>query len=187
MTLSVVEVMPADLNDKIVSVGALAVLKLLVPKLAGFALTFIIVGVFWLAHHRMFNYIARSDETFLVLNLVFLIFIALMPFSIKFSVAGPYDSAAVVFYATYMAATGLCLHVIWRYATHSRRLISQSVNDGVIKENLIRTALSPTIFVLSIPAALVNVDLARAMWLSLLLATRIRVPGGARRRVNDSA
>lgn len=187
MTLSVVEVMPADLNEKILSVGALAVLKLLVPKLAGFALTFVIVGVFWLAHHRMFNYIARSDERFLVLNLVFLILIALMPFSIKFSVAGPHDTAAVVFYATYMAATGLSLHVIWRYATHSRRLIDPRVDGGVIKENLIRTAAAPAIFALSIPAALVSVDFARVLWLGLLFATRIKAPGGAQRRPDDPA
>ena len=181
MTLSVVEVMPADLNEKILSVGALAVLKLLVPKLAGFALTFFIVGVYWMGHHRIFRYIERSDEGFLVLNLVFLIFIALMPFSIKFSVAGPDDRAAVVFYATYMATTGLCLHVMWRYAMHSRRLIDPRVDGGVLKEILIRTAASPTIFALSIPVALVSVNLARVIWLSLLLAAGIKTSGGTRR------
>ncbi|MGH7210817.1 MAG: TMEM175 family protein, partial [Acetobacteraceae bacterium] len=51
------------------------------PKLFIFGLTFIIVGMSWLGHHRKFSYIGRVDSRLLWLNLVYLMTLSLIPFA----------------------------------------------------------------------------------------------------------
>ena len=49
------------------------------PRIMSFVISFTVVGIYWISHHRNFNDIRRYDNRLLVLNLVFLLFIALMP------------------------------------------------------------------------------------------------------------
>ncbi len=45
-----------------------------------FLLSFYIVGIWWTSHHRNFSKIRNSDVTLRWLNLMFLLWIALLPF-----------------------------------------------------------------------------------------------------------
>jgi uncharacterized membrane protein len=40
-----------------------------IPSIFAYALSFAVIAIYWLAHHRMFRYIRRLDATLLVLNL----------------------------------------------------------------------------------------------------------------------
>src|SRR5687767_4414582 len=44
-------------------------------------LSFAVVGRFWMAHHRIFGSVARFDTNLVVINLAYLAFIALVPFT----------------------------------------------------------------------------------------------------------
>src|SRR5215831_18592806 len=55
-------------------------LKLLIPKFLGFLLSFYLIGLYWSIHHRMFGFVTTYDRPLLLLNLIFLLFIVLMPF-----------------------------------------------------------------------------------------------------------
>ena len=50
-----------------VSIGAL---WQLLPRLATFVLSFVVVGVYWVAHHNMMHFIERVDRSLLWLNLL---------------------------------------------------------------------------------------------------------------------
>ena len=50
------------------------------PKLLSYLLSFVIVGVYWVAHHHVFHYICRVDRIALWLNLFFLMSVAFVPF-----------------------------------------------------------------------------------------------------------
>jgi hypothetical protein len=52
----------------------------LMPSLFAFALSFVILATFWLGHFRTFRAVVRSDGWLVTINLVFLFFIALLPF-----------------------------------------------------------------------------------------------------------
>jgi uncharacterized membrane protein len=49
-------------------------------KSFAFGLTFLVIGQYWLAHHRVFRHIRRYDLGLLWLNLVYLLGIAFLPF-----------------------------------------------------------------------------------------------------------
>src|SRR5580693_7349125 len=59
-------------------------LAALIPKFAGFLVSFFIIGLFWTIHHRMFGYVVNYHPKLLWLNLIFLLFIVTMPFSTSF-------------------------------------------------------------------------------------------------------
>ena len=50
------------------------------PRLFAYALSFFVIGAYWMAHQRTFHFIERYDRTLAWLNLVFLLFVALVPF-----------------------------------------------------------------------------------------------------------
>src|SRR5262245_55651504 len=55
-----------------------------------FVLTFMLAGSFWLQHHVFFHYLARATRAMALLNLVFLMFVSLLPFSTSvFAAYGP--------------------------------------------------------------------------------------------------
>src|SRR4026208_1252672 len=51
------------------------------PSYLAFAVSFLFIGISWAAHHDMFNYVRRTNHIMLILNLIFLMGIALQPFS----------------------------------------------------------------------------------------------------------
>src|SRR5437660_9370808 len=55
-------------------------LRHLGPKYFGFVLSFLVIGRYWMAHHRVFEYIKRFDMPLVWLNLAFLLLIAFLPF-----------------------------------------------------------------------------------------------------------
>jgi uncharacterized membrane protein len=87
ITLLVIEIKIPDkhemqLQEGISDKAILRALGLLIPKFIGFFVSFMLIGLYWTVHHRLFGFVTAYDRKLLLLNLVFLFFIALMPFSI---------------------------------------------------------------------------------------------------------
>ena len=73
----------------------------LLPSLGAYALSFALVGRFWVIHHRLFETLREFDGRLMAMNLVFLALIVLLPFST--ALMDHYDtepSAAAIFGAT---------------------------------------------------------------------------------------
>jgi hypothetical protein len=47
-------------------------------KILGFAISFLVIGLFWMGHHRLYRYITALDRSLIFLNLLFLI--AFLPY-----------------------------------------------------------------------------------------------------------
>src|SRR4051795_4606982 len=82
-------------------------LRDLEPELFAYALTVLVLGAFWLAHHRLFVDVPGVTERVLWLNVLYLGFIALLPFPTD--VLGSYGDLrpAVVLYAAAIGAVSL--------------------------------------------------------------------------------
>src|SRR5580765_1845424 len=50
------------------------------PEFVAYIVSFLTIGIMWVQHHRLFTVIARSNTTFAMINVVFLMFIAFVPF-----------------------------------------------------------------------------------------------------------
>jgi uncharacterized membrane protein len=50
------------------------------PSYAGYAVSFLSIGVMWINHHVVMHQIARVDRTLLMINTVFLMLVGFVPF-----------------------------------------------------------------------------------------------------------
>jgi uncharacterized membrane protein len=75
--------------------------------LFAYALSFAVIGRFWIVHHRFFGEVTGFDGRLLALNLFYLAWIVLIPFSSQ--VLGDHggDTGAIVVYAANLAAVTL--------------------------------------------------------------------------------
>jgi TMEM175 potassium channel family protein len=111
-----------------------AELRHLLPSIGVYVLTFVVVGAYWAAHHRMYRRIVRFDYMLVWLNMLVLLCVAFLPVP-NAILARYYDSPPVVlFYAASLIATSISMMLLWRYATANRRLITDDVRPQVIRE-----------------------------------------------------
>jgi uncharacterized membrane protein len=166
ITLLALEIRVPDIENK--ALLGQAIINLL-PEIFVFALCFVMVGIFWLAHYSMFRHIERSDSRFMWLCLVYLMLIAFLP--VPSATLARYGSefAGVVFFAVTLLLVGIVELMIWKYASYNRRLMRQGVSDLQIQATTWRTAYVITVFGGSILIAFVSPLLAMLSWLLLLL------------------
>jgi uncharacterized membrane protein len=103
------------------------------PEFAVYALSFLVLGVFWLVHHVLFDIIERYDTTLVWLNIVFLMFAALIPFSTGlFAEHGTTTATAVVYGVNAITVFGAGW-AIFSYATAGRRLVDADLDPDIVR------------------------------------------------------
>jgi uncharacterized membrane protein len=129
-----------------------------------YALSFAVIGRFWLVHHRFFSQVTAFDGRLIALNMFYLGWIVLIPFSSE--VLGEHGgvTAAVILYAANL--TGVVLIGMWM-AADARRAGLTSINPAAHVEQRWRSLYIAGVFLLSIPVAFVAPNLAPYMWLAL--------------------
>jgi uncharacterized membrane protein len=134
------------------------------PKLYSYALSFLVIGAYWMAHQRTFGYVVRYDRGLAWLNLLFLLFVALIPFPTE--VLGAYGGhlVAVLLYAATITIIGFLLCLLWIYISHNYRLLPKTVTTQVIRTNTWRSLTSPIVFLASIAVAFISIPAAEVMW-----------------------
>ncbi|MCB0155840.1 MAG: DUF1211 domain-containing protein, partial [Anaerolineae bacterium] len=140
------------------------------PDYLAYTLSFLVIGVFWIGHHRKFRYIQRYDGNLLFLNLLLLMAIAFTPF--PSSVLSEYGNrTATIFYALVMTVTGLLSASIWWYAAYHNRLIDPQMDVRRRHRETWPPLIVPAVFLLSIGLAFINDDLAKYSWGLIILVT----------------
>jgi uncharacterized membrane protein len=129
-----------------------------------YALSFAVIGRFWLVHHRFFGEVKAFDGRLLVLNMFYLGWIVLIPFSSEVLGEHGGQSAAVILYAANL--TGVVLTGMWM-AADARRAGLVETSAGAHREQRYRSLFIATVFLLSIPVAFVAPGLAPFVWLAL--------------------
>lgn len=160
ITLLVLNVALPVLQPGSVSTDLPSALLATVPRLFAYALSFLVIGAYWMAHQRTFHYIERYDRRLAWLNLFFLLFVALVPFPT--GVLSEYGDqlVAVILYAATLAITGLLLSVLWLYASHNHRLVAKMLSAQHIHATTLRNAVAPVVFLASIGIAFVSIPAA---------------------------
>jgi uncharacterized membrane protein len=155
------------------------------PQILSFVLSFLVIGLFWLDHHHAFQYIAAFDSVLLRLNLLFLLCVVFMPFPTAVLGTAGDTTDATVLYALSIAAAGTAASSIWWYASHDRRLLTETISARKAREDRLRGLVTPAVFLLSVPIAYGSPTLAKYSWLLVLPAAQI-IRRGSRPRPTAS-
>jgi TMEM175 potassium channel family protein len=131
-----------------------------------YALSFAIIGRFWIVHHRFFSSVVSFDARLLGLNLFYLGWIAFFPFSAQVFGDHTGDSAAIVLYAINLAGITL---VGMLMMSDARRAGLAQMSPEEARAGRSRAITIAAVFLVSIPVAIVAPHLAPLLWLALFV------------------
>jgi uncharacterized membrane protein len=140
----------------------------LLPSVGTYLLSFALVGRFWVIHHNLFGTLRSFDGTVIALNLVFLALIAIVPFSTDLFDEYSDDALAVAVFGFVM---GLAALVHWSMTSYSLRrgFVHEAHREATRPFGSAASLAFTAIFMLSVPAAFINVNVAQAMWLATIV------------------
>lgn len=157
----------------------LAALDDLLPQLVAFGVGFALLAGYWLAHHDFMSRIAAADSRLITTNLVYLAFVALLPFPT--SMIGEYESNPVsgVVFAANLAIISLLETVM---LTHAQRagLLRHPASERRYRAERLASLQPAVMFVATIPLAFISTTLMLLSWLLVgpvagrLIGRRIR-------------
>ena len=140
------------------------------PDFYSFLVSFWFVGTLWMAHNRVFHFIRGYDRTLLVLNLFFLMWIVLLPFSATLLSRFENQQLAVIIYATHVAVAELALAWVWKYASRAPQLMdTRGMDSRQRRYNELLVFAMPLIFALSIGVSIISPPAAQLSWLLVFL------------------
>jgi len=137
-------------------------------NLVGFALSFVLVGTQWIAHHRLLRQLDFANVTIMWINLLVLMGICLVPFATSVLVRYGGSPAGAITYASLQGAIGVVFVAYRLYLVHC----------GVdLRQTLVLSWVPAAAFVVSIPVALWQVNAAYAVWVIGFGGSRLRQSG----------
>jgi uncharacterized membrane protein len=151
------------------------------PAYASYVVSFFVIGIIWVNHHAVFDHLKRADRPLLFLNLLLLMFVALLPWPTNLMATymregGSDEQVAAVVYSGTMAAMGVAFGALWSYASRNRRLLADSLSPEEVRRLTRRFVAGTPVYMLSILIALVSAPACLA--LNALLALYYALPGG---------
>jgi uncharacterized membrane protein len=135
--------------------------------LIAYGLSFAVIGRFWVVHHRFFGDVTGFDGRLIALNLFYLAWIVLIPFSSQVLGDHAGDEPAVILYAVNLVGvifSGMLMFVDARRAGLSRESPEEA------RRGRRNALLVGSVFLVSIPIALVEPHAAPYCWLVLFFA-----------------
>lgn len=124
----------------------------LFPKLVAYAVGFILLARYWMAHHGFFGRLSSISSRLIGLNLVYLGFVALLPFPT--SVVGRFEAnpVSVMIFAINLAAiSGMETVMLWQ--AQRSGLIRHPERPAVQRWELMCSAAPAVMFIATIPIA----------------------------------
>jgi uncharacterized membrane protein len=133
-----------------------------------YAISFFVIGVYWISYHQIFNQIVNSDSAVTWLTLIFLFFITLIPLATNVEIGFGYQIIFVL-YALVLAIAGALLTIIWLHAVKNK-LIDQNLSRKEIQSISVEAILPTVVFSLSILVSFINSEAAYYFWILIIPA-----------------
>jgi uncharacterized membrane protein len=173
MTLLILDIRVQDVPSDAAAQELPGMVLELWPKFFSYVLSFLVIGLYWIAHHQTFRYVLSYNRTLLWLNLMFLLSISFIPFPTD--LLGEYGELpfAVIVYAASVGLARLLLALVWWYVVNGPIRISDELDPGLAKFHFFRSLAIPAIFFLSIGVAFFSPSAAVASWVLLIVADTV--------------
>ena len=135
ITLLVLNIKPPP-DDVLTSGAWWGVLLKQLPTLLAFVTSFATIGIMWINHHRLFNYIKRTDTGLLLFNLLLLLVIVFIPYPTalvaqQYALSPNMHDAALLYSGTNVILA-ICFNLLWRNASYHNRLIGKDADTRAV-------------------------------------------------------
>jgi uncharacterized membrane protein len=158
------DVTKADLGTALVS---------LLPNYLAFLLSFIVIGVYWISHVMMFREIVNYDDRLIWINLFYLLFIVVIPFSTSI-LSLHLIQVSVMVYAGLMACTGYMHTILRLYLRSHQYLLHEKHSPAFLRQSILYSLIMPVGFTVSIGIASFSITIAQLFWVLIFLVSVMR-------------
>lgn len=175
ITLLVLEIKPPHLQELSETALRNGLLHL-IPKFTGFIVSFLIIGLMWIEHHRIFRYITNYDSGLLWRNLLFLLSVSFVPFPTALFSEYYWSQTAFILYTASFAVVGLTKLWVWQYVRASGNLLGLHTDDITAKRISRRSLALPLACGVAIALSAVSVMIAPIAFILIPLLARLLDP-----------
>lgn len=137
----------------------------ILDKLFPYIISFLILGIYWTGHHSQFYFIKHTTRMHLWLNIILLLFVALIPFSASLLSEKKLSQFSVFVYGSNLIAVLLAFYAQWWYATHNHRLIDPKLDNRIVAIVKKRMIIQVGFFFVALAASYLNTTVSLVLFL----------------------
>ncbi|HKV35043.1 MAG TPA: TMEM175 family protein [Pyrinomonadaceae bacterium] len=174
ITLLVLELKVPHITEHTDSALRHALVELL-PQVIGFVVSFLIIGLMWIEHHRIFRYIDNYNAGLLWRNLLLLLCVSFVPFPTALFSENFWSRTAFILYTGSFGAVATAKLWIWRYAVASG-LLKKTVSPELERRIARRSLAVPLACALAIGLSFVSILIAPIAFALIPVFARVLDP-----------
>jgi len=157
------------------------------PAYLAYGMSFLIIGIIWAQHHAIFSLINRADHIFLLINILFLMWVAFLPFPAHVlgqELGSHNQQAAMSFYAGVFLVGTLPFNLLWRYPASGYRLLRPDADPHLVRVTTRSYTIGPFLYLIDLVLSFVSVPLSVILFALLAVFYAIApIPAVARTRL----
>ena len=167
ITLLTLNIRPPALSGPVGEAVLAQAVAGMIPRIVGFALSFLVIGNYWRSHHRLFRWVRDCTPRLVTINVALLLFVSFMPAPTAFFSEYPGYRTPLFFYAASLSLVGLANFTLWAYLGRHPELLDP---DTPFLDLRIGAGRSLVIPATCLVAALLSYA---SLWVSALALTTI--------------
>jgi uncharacterized membrane protein len=136
-----------------------------------YAMTFIVLGVYWISHAIQFHYVIRADRPLMVRTVLFLVFVSLVPFTATYLGRFPDDRLAIGLYCADLALCGVALVGALLYATKDPLMLHRVMDQRILRALRAAYLSGPLLYLLAFLVALASPRIGFFLCISVPIIT----------------
>jgi uncharacterized membrane protein len=156
------------------------------PRYAGYAVSFLSIGVMWVNHHVVMHQIARVDRALLMLNTVLLMLVGFVPFPtglLAEHLRGPDAQAAAFLYGGTLTVVAVLFNMLWLYAAKGGRLLETDADPDTVRGITLSFLPGPVIYLAATLMAFISPLTSAILYAAIALFYTVESAWLGRRRL----
>jgi len=157
----------------------------LIPRVMGFVVSFLIIGLMWVEHHRIFRYIDDYDAGLLWRNLLMLLCVSFVPFPTALFSENFWSRTAFILYTASFGGAATAKLLIWRHAAKAG-LLKKEVGPMLELRIARRSMAVPLACAIAIGLSFISIFIAPLSFMLIPVFARLLDPTTKKSKVEPA-
>ena len=141
------------------------------PSFYNFALSFLLLGIFWVIHQKQYIAIKRSTSSLAWINLFLLMFVVLVPFTTELMDTYSDNVLAVMIFNINLLVIGIMFYVQYKYSIDNH-LLDPSITDDDASFGLLKNMVIIPVAFIAIVITIFNPSYSTLVYLFIPLINK---------------
>jgi uncharacterized membrane protein len=119
------------------------------PNILAFIYSFLVVGIFWVGHLRIFTFVKTISHNLLWMNIFYLLTIAIIPFTASLIAKHPFYLTSVLFYCVVLFICGIQHVFLLNYLQRNPSLMDKDPGEDFFRKSKKIALVGPVCYLLA--------------------------------------